>query len=481
MYTKETQLSTIDAIIDYARKLEMNDLPSEIVQSIKIHTLDTLAAIVAGSSSETSKKLVTLIKKWGGRAEGTIFVYGERTVLPNAAWANSTMARGFDFESLLPAGATHSPASIIPAAFAFAEYSKKFKNKAVSGKEFIVAVVLGLDLNYRFRVAGGEATLMGGGWLAETFSPLAIAALGGRILDFDEEKIRHAMGIAYNQCCGTYGAVLGELGGCLAQLSQGLGTKAGVLSVLLADNGFTASKEDIIDGKWGLYNMYGNGIYDRQALLNGLGKRFDHLNPVIKKYPGCGAIQVPVNTALEILKEHHIKIGNLSKVKIKVSMLNYKQVVHGRSFPSTIPDMLWNLRFAIATAIVRNKFFVDDLTKRTLTDPQILEVFNKIEVMPCDFPEEDVEMEITLRNGKTYQRKGSTWPQMSKQRIIKKFKDCYAFSARPLPKSSEVLINIMEKLEKLKDVCKIIDLLTHAPMRAIRFKEHGVYPRLLRE
>ncbi|MEM0054273.1 MAG: MmgE/PrpD family protein, partial [Nitrososphaeria archaeon] len=277
--------SPTDQIIDYVEEIEYHHLSQDIINFLKTHILDTLGATIAGSKADASIKLLQLVCEWGGNPEGTIIVYNKKVPIMNAAWVNSTMSRGYDYESMLPKGATHAPASIIPAALALSEYSKIKKGTPINGKDFLAAIALGLDLNFRLRVAGGSATAMGGGWLAETFAPLAIAALGGKLLRFDRSRIRNAIGIAYNQCFGNYGAVVGEGGAYLAQLSQGLGTKAGVLSVLLADKGFTSSKEDVIDGKWGLYKMYGNGEYDYSLLLGQLGKNFNHLKPIIKRYP----------------------------------------------------------------------------------------------------------------------------------------------------------------------------------------------------
>ncbi|MEM2256411.1 MAG: MmgE/PrpD family protein [Nitrososphaerota archaeon] len=445
-------------LINYANELTFKDLPGYVIEYIKIHILDTLGAIIAGSSAEVSKKLLNLIIKWGGRKEGTIFVYRLKVPLPNAAWMNSTMSRGFDFESILGDGATHIPACIIPAAFAIAEYSMITRNTPISGKDFIIGIALGLDLGYRLRVAGGEATAMGGGWLAETFSPIAIAAMGAKMLNFDDEKSRNAIGIAYNQCCGTYGATVGNGGGLMAQLSQGLGTKAGIISLILADEGFTASKDDVIEGKWGLYKMYGNGYYNRDILLGNLGKSFDHLRPIIKKYPGCGGLQSVIHTALNLYKEHNLKIHEISRIKIYVNKLNYLQLAHRRSKPSTTSDILWNGRFIVAVALARKQLFVGELDKCCLEDPEILEIYSKIEIEPDESLEiGGVEIEIKTKDGRRYFQKGSPLIPMSLNEVVNKFKRCCLYAAKPYSEREvNALIDAVFSIEKQSDVTIMI-------------------------
>jgi len=371
-------MSGTDELISYAQSLRFEDLPSQAVEAVKIHVLDTLGAILAGSSAEGPKKLVHLVKEWGGTSEGTIFVYGGKVPLPNAAWVNSTMSRGFDYETLVGGGATHVSASVIPAALSISEYSQTFKNKAINGRDFIVALALGIDLNWRFRVAGGS-TVQGGGWLAETFAPPAIGALGGKLLGFDRDKINNAMGIGYNQCCGNYGATVGPGGGYMAQLSQGLGAKAGVLSVILADRGFTAFK-DLIDGRWGLFHMFANGRYDSEILLGGLGKRFGSLNPIIKRYPGCGGTQAPVYGALELACEHNIRAEDIAKVRISEGEMGYWLLGEKKGKPSNTADALWNDRYSVSVALVKGKIGVDDFSNESIRNPRVLEFLERVEV-----------------------------------------------------------------------------------------------------
>lgn len=445
-----------DQIIDHIERLEYQNLPQKTIDFVKAHLLDTLGALMAGSRAGTSTRLLQLICEWGGNPEGTIFVYNKKAPLINAAWINSTMARGYDFESIMPEGATHAPASIIPAAFAISEYSKNRKGNPINGKDFLMSVALGLDLNFRLRVAGGSATAMGGGWLAETFAPLAIAALGGKLLGFNRSKIRNAIGIAYNQCSGNYGAVVGEGGAHLAQLSQGLGTKAGVLSVLLADKDFTASKEDIIDGKWGLYKMYGNGKYDSSRLLDRLGEDYDHLKPIFKRYPGCGGLQNAVNTALEIVSEG-VKPEEISKVIIRISELNYYQLVNGRGLPPSPSEILWNERFAVALSFAKKRFSLYEINEEVIKDPMVVALFEKINAVPDEsLRGEALQMEVTTTSGKVIRKEKCAVTPLSDLEIVQKFKNCCKFSSPTISEERiNEMISIVNSLESIEDMSVI--------------------------
>ncbi|MFC1819637.1 MmgE/PrpD family protein, partial [Thermodesulfobacteriota bacterium] len=280
------------------------------------------------------------------------------------------------------------------------------------------------------------------------------------MLGFDNEKINYAMGIGYNQCSGTYGATVGEDGGLMAQLSQGLGAKTGVLSVLLADIGFTAFK-DVIDGKWGLYTMYGNGEYDPEILTGDLGRRFEMLNPGIKRYPGCGATQPVVYGTLELARENNIRGEDVAKVRIGAGESSYRLCGENKGEPPNSADALWNYRYSAAVALIKKKVFVDDFTDTAIREPQVLELLRRIDVYPDKSLTRDIFIEIDTKDDKSYRKTVSDMVPMSEAEIVEKFKNCNRFSARPLSEESvENFIQVVNELEKLENIDKIVGILS---------------------
>ena len=89
-------MSATDQLIDYAASIKYEDLPNEAVAYVKIHILDTLGAIAAGSAAPASVKLARLVRQWGGRAESTVMIYGDKVPTPNAAMLHFR----FDIESM---------------------------------------------------------------------------------------------------------------------------------------------------------------------------------------------------------------------------------------------------------------------------------------------------------------------------------------------------------------------------------------------
>ncbi|MFC1820137.1 MmgE/PrpD family protein [Thermodesulfobacteriota bacterium] len=456
-------MSAIEELVSYTLGLRYEDLPYEVVKVVKKSVLDTLSAIMAGSSSESPEKVISLVREWGGSAEGTIFVYGDKLPLPNAAWANSAMVRGFDFDEVHMPGAGHTSATVVPSALAISEYSQAFKSKPINGRDLIVAIALGNDLSCRLRLAG-DIDLK---WLAEPFTILAVAAVGGKLLDFNNEKIHNALGIAYFQCFGNLGASIGKGGGMMAIVGQGLSAKAGVLSVLLADRGITAQKE-IIDGNLGIYAVYGNGEYNSELLVGDLGKRFESAKSTIKPYPGCGFTQTTIYGTIELAKEHNIREEDVAKVILRVSEFAYSVCGDKKGKPASKADALWNYPYTTAVALIKGNVTVDDFTDEAIGDPRVLELLQKVtvEIVPDQSLNSSSQIEIVTNDNRSYRKavdyhKGHYLNPISWDELTEKFRSCNHFSAKPFPRENvESLIQMVEKLEEVENVTKIVSLLS---------------------
>lgn len=448
--------SVIKSILDYILKLEYDSLPASTIRFVKLHLLDTLGAIIAGSKAECTGFIMPIVQKWGGSKEATVFVYGTSLPADCAALVNAIMARGYDFESLLGNGATHVPAAIIPAAFAFAEYLKNESKINVSGKELLAAITLGMDLHYRFRVAGGAATTMGGGWLAETFAPLAVAATGAKLLKLDPPKTMGALLMAYNQCAGNYGATIGEGGALVAQFGQGLSVRAGVISTLSAAHGLSAPLKDIFTSKWGLYEMYGGGYCDIKILTGNLGRQFSHLKPIIKRYPGCGGLQSAVHAMLSIINYHKIDAQNIRTVYVEVSPLNYEQVVRNRSFPSSPSEALWNMRFMLALAIAYGNVGPEHLSRNSLADDRVRSIYSIIEIVPnSNLRVEEVIVTLYTTDNSKHTLHLLETPPVSPTEIHDKFIRCCGFVALPSVRAYDIFQKI-RNIEREEDVTTLI-------------------------
>ena len=177
------------------------DLPQEAIDVAKKEVLDTLATTLGGSQDKTVIELYELVKIWGGREESTIIAHGGRFPSPNAAMVNSTMASALAYHDTHERGHLHAASVVVPSAFAISE-----AKGGVDGKEFITALCVAVELGCRLGIATKSAkpNILMGGW---SYGPLlgyfTGAAVAGKILHLDKQKMHNALGIAYNQASGN--------------------------------------------------------------------------------------------------------------------------------------------------------------------------------------------------------------------------------------------------------------------------------------
>ena len=86
---------------------------------------------------------------------------------------------------------------------------------------------------------------------------------------------------------------------------HGFTAKAGVLSALMAERGIDGPSSSL-EGKSGLYTIYFRGKYNREAVLDELGKRFEGVNISFKPWATCGITHAYIEATLECVNEHNI-------------------------------------------------------------------------------------------------------------------------------------------------------------------------------
>src|SRR3546814_685117 len=123
------------------------------------------------------------------------------------------------------------------------------------------------------------------------------ALVAARLLSLSESQTRHALGIAHARMAGNQQGYLA--GASTIRLMQGVAVEGGVLSALMAEQGLTGST-DILDGRFGYYDLAHRGNYERSDLVEGLGNtHWRSLEPSIKPpYPCCKYTHGPIEAAI---------------------------------------------------------------------------------------------------------------------------------------------------------------------------------------
>lgn len=146
------QMNPSEQFAAHVAEARYEDLPDPIVARAKERLADSVGVMSAGARGVGIPGMVDMAKAWGGAEQASIFNYGDKVPARVAAFVNSLQLRSFDFEAIDAEGfltrwPAHVTSTTVPATLALAEW------KAMSGKDFLLAMLLGDDMACRLTEA----------------------------------------------------------------------------------------------------------------------------------------------------------------------------------------------------------------------------------------------------------------------------------------------------------------------------------------
>ena len=136
------------------------------------------------------------------------------------------------------------------------------------------------------------------------WNALGCAALGGRLMDFDERRMRDALGIA--EYLGPRGQILRVCAQpTMLKDGSGWGAHAGVTAALLAREGFTGAPALTVEAD------------EVKALWSDLGQRWRIREQYFKAYPVCRWAQPAVEAALALKRAHRFDAEDIVAIGIE--------------------------------------------------------------------------------------------------------------------------------------------------------------------
>ena len=128
--------------------LKFEDLPEEVLHKAKLIIRDGLGNQVAASAiSEPARRVVEIVREWGGKPEATVIGYGFKVPAPLAAMCNAMLGHGVELDDAHGSGLIKGGSVMIPSIMALAEANGK------SGRDVITAIVAGYEVAVRIAKA----------------------------------------------------------------------------------------------------------------------------------------------------------------------------------------------------------------------------------------------------------------------------------------------------------------------------------------
>ena len=225
----------------FVRGLTFDHLPGEVVESAQRSLLDLIGVAAAGSRTRAAAiaNSYAATQLCGSDRNARILFDGRRAGIAGAAFAGATTIDALDAHDGHVLTKGHAGVALLPALLALIDGARTGERAAnVDGREFLVCLVLGYEIATRAGIALHSTVRdyhCSGAW-----NSLGCAAIAARLLDFDDERTRHALGIA--EYFGPRGQILRACDfPTMVKDGSGWGAHAGVSAALLAGDDFTGA------------------------------------------------------------------------------------------------------------------------------------------------------------------------------------------------------------------------------------------------
>ncbi|MCW5666245.1 MAG: MmgE/PrpD family protein [Piscinibacter sp.] len=429
-------------------------LPGAAVEGAKKTLLDTLGVMLAGGGMEPSvRRVVEHVKAGGGAPECSVLGFGLRVPAEAAAFANGAMAHALDYDDQTPWG-QHAASSLVPAALAAAQ-----RRRGVPGRELITAVAVGQDLFNRLRrhvewqKDWNFSTVIG------VFSATAAA---GRALGLSADAVARAFGIASLQSGGST-AVINSTGSDLRGLYAAFSARGAVTAALLARQGI-GGVTGLFEGPYGVFDLFFGGRYDRAALLDGLGQDFTGGLTLYKRWPAVGTAHGHLHATIGLVEAHAIDPAQIEQIRLFVG--DYHRLMceplEQRRAPGALVEAKFSLPWLVAAVAIQRDLRLADFRAEALRDPQVLALAQRVVPVAdatLDWKEDlpSGRVEIVLHDGRRFERlahdiPGSVDAPLDWAALERKFLDCAAMAARPLPPDRlAAAVHTLRHLESVDD------------------------------
>lgn len=291
-------------LAEFVSAWRWEDVPQAVRHEARRSLVNFFAVALGGCNDPTIAKAASVLQRFRAAEQATVIGRGEHTDLLNAAALNAMSANVFDFDDTHLPTIIHPTAPVAPALWALAQ------STPMTGAQWLLAFVLGVEVECRLGNAISPGHYRRGWHITSTCGVFGAAAAAGRALGLDAQQLAWSFGSAANQSCG----LVETLGTMAKSLSVGNSARNGLLSALLAQQGFDGPSAPL-EGVRGFLHVTADQP-DLAGLVMGLGEHWELLANTYKPYP-CGVVLNPVIEAcLSLHANPALALAQIERIEI---------------------------------------------------------------------------------------------------------------------------------------------------------------------
>jgi 2-methylcitrate dehydratase PrpD len=374
------------ALARFVAATRWEDLPVAVRNEAKRSLVNYFAVALAGSHDPTLDKAVGVYGRFSANETASLIGRSEHTDMLNAAALNAMSANVYDFDDTHIPTIIHPTAPVAAALFALAE------SYPMSGEDWLLAFVLGVEVECRIGNAVSPEHYQRGWHITSTCGVFGAAAAVARARALDEQRTAWALGNASVQT----GGLVETLGTMSKSISVGNAARNGVLSALLAEQGFSGPAAPL-EGERGFLRV-AVAQPDWAALTRELGHSWELLKNTYKPYP-CGVVLNPViDACIELRRDARWSLDDIEQIELTGHPLLRERT--DRPGVRTGRQSQVSAQHAVAVVLARGKAGLDEFSDAAVADPSLRVLAGKLRFIDdASWPVESARVSIVLRSG----------------------------------------------------------------------------------
>ncbi len=387
-------MSPIEKLADFIVSIRWESLPKAVQDQSRLCLMDNLSATLSGtlarvsqisgqyaalsrqaiysgngaSTGDDASFQVETSTSYGGNDqsdlaqspnEATVLQNGKQTTPAMAAFANASAANALDSDDGLRYAYGHAGAQVFPVALALCEA------RNLGGADLLTAMVVGYETAARIGRCWHDhhATYQACG----SWGSVASAATAAHLMGLDRTQTLHALGISeYHAPNAPMMRDIDDPG--MVKHAIGWGAMTGIMSAELASMGFTGIPSI---GSFEKYREWMEDIGTKYHVLDGVGWKK-------RGYACCSWAHAAMEGARQLIDDHGITVDDIEKIRVH----GFHETVRlGTTLPTTTEEAQFNLAWPVAAVIVDGEVGPNQMLEARLSDPEIISVAKKIELM----------------------------------------------------------------------------------------------------
>ncbi len=450
-------MSAINNLAGFVAGISFADLPSETVESAKMHLLDTLGAMLAGVRTPEGAAIGRFLAKFQAQPGVLVIGYNIRTPLLPAIIAQCSATRSTEIDDIHLESCTTPGSVVVPTALLMAR-----GGYISSPKELLVASTVGYEFLIRVGLAmGGGGVLYCGVWptyLAATAGSVAVAV---RALGLIRQQATSAISMALAMSAGTPIHSRDTISS--RWLTIGVAAQNGVIAALSAREGFTADNLPLDRPSGRICGLQ----LSQEALTDDLKQRYLIDQTGMKPYPVARQALPAIEGFRDIIGADHVNPESIQEIIVWVPR-NFMSIIDKPQLPGNRLQTISSVQYQMALAAFDIDGLFDIRRERVNSDPRVRNLMNKIRVKPSrelerSYPSVwgarvEVKTEERRYSRKVLYPKGDPRSMMSWDEVIAKFK----WLAGPAlgDSSATKVIDFIATLENQESLSSLLESLT---------------------